>query len=431
MAKKLRILHVTQRYLPALGGSELHLAALSARLVGRGHAVTVATTDALDFELFWDSRARRLTAREDVIDGVRVLRFPVRHLPVPRVSYPAWRRLLWLLTRTPFPPTPWVQRLARFTPWVPDLSAWLAHTEERFDVVGGMTIVFEPLIAAAQAFARRTGAPFVVYPLTHLGAGRAPGADPVSCFYTMRHQVELVRGAALVMAQTATEAQFYTGRGVPQRAITVAGPGVDPASLAGGQGERLRARLNIRGTLVAALSSMSYDKGTVHLMQAVRRLRARGEAVELVLAGSPTAEFRRVWESLSQEERAGIHLLGPVDEATKRDLLDALDIFALPSRTDSFGIAYLEAWLYAKPVIGAQVWGIADVIRHAQDGLLVPFGDVDALAEAIRTLARDPALAARLGEQGRRKTLAAHTWERKADLTEQAYLRLASAAGDA
>ena len=48
----MQILHVTQRFWPAVGGSEIHLKELSTRLVADGHHVTVLTTDALDFELF-------------------------------------------------------------------------------------------------------------------------------------------------------------------------------------------------------------------------------------------------------------------------------------------------------------------------------------------------------------------------------------------
>ena len=146
----MRILHVTQRYLPAIGGSELHLAELSARFAADGHAVTVVTTDALDFELFWNTRARRIAEPESVIDGVRALRFPVRHLPVPQLAYPIVRRLLWLLTRSSTTPLSWVNHLARFTPWTPELLTWLANTPEDFDLVAGMTIVFEPLLVNTQ-----------------------------------------------------------------------------------------------------------------------------------------------------------------------------------------------------------------------------------------------------------------------------------------
>ncbi|MFN8515884.1 MAG: glycosyltransferase [Chloroflexia bacterium] len=59
-------------------------------------------------------------------------------------------------------------------------------------------------------------------------------------------------------------------------------------------------------------------------------------------------------------------------------MLAAASIFALPSRTDSFGITFLEAWCNGVPVIGARAGSIPDVIDDGEDELLVPFGDVPA-----------------------------------------------------
>ena len=84
----------------------------------------------------------------------------------------------------------------------------------------------------------------------------------------------------------------------------------------------------------------------------------------------------------------------------------------MPSRTDSFGITYLEAWCYGLPVIGARAGGVPDVIDDGQDGVLVEFGDVAALADAISRLLHDRVEAQRLGATGRAKVLRELTWDR-------------------
>jgi len=127
--------------------------------------VTVLTSDAKDFELFWHPKAGRFSEREVWHDGVRILRFPVRHLPASSLAYPAIRRLLWILSAIKPVPVAAMSYLARVTPWMPDLWRWLRETEEPFDVVGGMTITFEPLLEAGLRFARRRQVPYVVYPL--------------------------------------------------------------------------------------------------------------------------------------------------------------------------------------------------------------------------------------------------------------------------
>ena len=420
----MRILHLIQRFWPARGGAEIHLGKISAYLAQAGHEVTVVTTDALDFELFWEPERRRVTEAVTLHEGVQIRRFPVRHLPFPALAYPAIRRLLWIFSRVKPLPVPLLHRLARFTPWVPDLWSWLEQTEESFDLVAGMTICFEPLIEAGLRFAQQHDIPFVIYPLTHLGAGSAPAQDALSRFYTMRHQLDLVRMSRAVAAQTAAEKDFLVSQGVKKERIAVVGAGVDPQEVLGGNGERFREQHSIRGPMVLSISSMSYDKGTVHTVEAVRHLWETGQQVKLVLIGSVLEPFRHFINGLPATDQERIHLLGFVGEQEKRDALAASDMFVMPSRTDSFGIAYLEAWLYQKPVIGARTWGVMDVISAGQDGLLVPFGDVSALSEAITYLLDHPDQAAMMGIRGEEKVMQYHTWAHKLSQIAELYMRI-------
>lgn len=421
----MRILHITQRYWPAYGGAEVHLAELSARLAGAGHEVTVLTTDALDLETFWNPRRRHIPEQTEVHQGVRILRFPLRYLPWPGLSYPGMRRLLWLLSRLQLAPVAALHWVARYAPWCPRLWQWLASTDELFDLIAGMNIVFEPFMAAGLSFARRRGIPFVCFPLTHLGAGPQPGNDPPSRFYTMRHQVDLVRRSDAVAVQTPTEQAFYCEQGVAPERIRVIGAGVNPDEVLGGEGARFRQQYGLARPIVAFLSAMAYDKGAVTTVEAVRRLWAGGRDLHLVLAGSLMTPFRHYLDRLPATDRARILVLPGIAEAEKRDLLAACDLLVMPSRVDSFGIVYLEAWLYRKPVIGARAWGIGDLISDGEDGLLVPFGDDGALAGAIARLLDHPAQARLMGERGEAKVYRSHTWAHKFALVDALYRELA------
>ncbi|MDX1664106.1 MAG: glycosyltransferase family 4 protein [Candidatus Promineifilaceae bacterium] len=419
----MRILHVSQRYHPARGGAEVHLAALSSRLAAAGHHVTVVTTNLRSFEGFWEPGREIVPEAEAVVDGVRVLRFPVRHLPLAPRSYHAVRRLLWLASRLPVPARA-MARLARLTPWIPELWRWLGRTREPFDIVAGMALPYETLLWAALHFARRRQIPFVLYPLTHLGAGPRPGADALSQFYTLRHQVAVVRASDRVIAQTTAERDFYVSRGVSAARITVVGSGVDPEEVVGGCAERALVRHRLRRPLLFSLGTMSHDKGTVDLVETVRRLWDEGRSVSLALAGPLTTAFERYLAALPEVERRRLCLLGPIDDDEKRDLLAACDLFVMPSRVDSFGIVYLEAWLYGKAVIGANAWGVNSVIDDGEDGLLVPFGDRRALAEAITALLDDPQRAAKMGMRGKQKVYRSHTWQQKYEQVAAIYQRL-------
>lgn len=419
----MRVLHSAPRYWPGLGGIETYLREFSERLARDGHSVTVATTDAHDTAYFWDPRARRHAECTLTHQGVRVLRFPLRHLPGAPLTYSLWRYLaLWGLSH--FLPIPWLNRLARYTPWSPDLWHWVETTPERFDLVAAIGVLYEPFVLAAERAARRWGVPFVVYPLTHLGAASRPAADRVSRYYTMRHQTAAVLRADLAITITPTEAAFYTARGLPPNRVQVVAGGVNPPELAGGDAARFATAHNLHAPVVTFLSALAYDKGATHVVEAVRRLWQAGHSLHLVMAGTQWPDFQRYLAGLPPADRARIHLLGPITEADKRDLLAATDVLVMPSRTDSFGIVYLEAWFYGKPVIGAQAWGMSDVIQPGVDGVLVPFGDVGALARELADLLADPARRAALGEAGRQKVLARYTWEQQYAVVRAAYQHL-------
>lgn len=408
----MRILNLISRYYPAHGGAERHLQQIAQWQAAAGHRVTVLTSDALPFELFWQPGLPRVPLAEEEHEGVRIVRLPVRHLPLAPTSYRATRRLLWLLSRLPLP-TSISHRAARRTPYVPALRPWLNAVAEPFDLVVGVNICYETFLEAGWQFARRRRIPFMVHPFTHLGAGAQPGQDAISQFYTMRHQVDLIRASQAAVMMTAAEQQFYVNQGILPARLPILGTGVDPADVSGGDGERWRWQHGVKQPLLLSLGTLSIDKGTVQTVEAVRMLWRQGMQVALALAGSITAPFQRYLDNLPAADRARLLVLGPIDDAARRDLLAACELLVMPSRVDSFGIVYLEAWLAGKPVIGAEAWGVKDgVITPGQDGLLVPFGDVPALAAAAARLLHNPDMAAEMGRQGQAKVYAQHTWER-------------------
>lgn len=78
-------------------------------------------------------------------------------------------------------------------------------------------------------------------------------------------------------------------------------------------------------------------------------------------------------------------------------VMNALDVFVLPSHGEPFGIVVLEAMAAARPIVATNAGGVPDIVRDGQEALLVPAGDVDAMADAIARLLAEDELAARLG----------------------------------
>ncbi|MHB8648192.1 MAG: glycosyltransferase family 4 protein [Thermomicrobiales bacterium] len=407
-----RLLHLVQRYAPYEGGSENYVRELSERFAAAGDAVTVATTDAWDLEYFWNPHARRVDApAEEVLQGVRVLRFPVHHYPASALGYRVLRRAMAEASRLPSLPGRdlLLRRGGTFAPWVPALHHWLYRHATEFDLVHVVNISLESTVIAGASAARRAGIPFVVTPFIHLGV---PGDRAVVRYYAMPHQMRLLREADATIVQTEQEGAFLAARGISEAALHRIGVGVHIADVTGGDAARARQAYDLRGSVVYFSGTAAADKGTYDLVAAMRLHWAEGREATLVLTGPMLSQARTFFAQLPPEESARVRMLGFVEKKTQADVLAAADVLALPSRTDSFGIVFLDAWANGKPVIGARAGGIPGVISDGVDGLLVPYSDVPALAHALRRVLDDPTLAHRMGEAGRQKVLDRYTWDR-------------------
>jgi glycosyltransferase involved in cell wall biosynthesis len=402
----MRIAVVNHRYAPFAGGSEQYAQEVAEAYARRGHIVHVITSNAFDLEYFWDPQRRPVEAawREEV-NGVTITRVPVRHYPCSSVVFRGGHRLLGEASRVARWAPPY-RLVARMLPWLPTLSAALTDIGP-LDVVLATNLGLEGPALTALRVARRQQAAFVLAPFVHLGAGDHAIARR---YVTMPHQLALLREANAVIAMTQREADFLTSVGVAEQRIVVAGAGFHPAHVTGGDASAFRSRYELRGPLVGALGALAPEKGSIDLVRAVQQLRRAGKAVELVLAGPALSAFERWHERLSAAERAGVHVLGVIDAATRRDMLSALDVLALPSRTESFGIVFPEAWANGKPVVGADAGAIPDLVQDGVNGLLTRFGDVAGLAEALRRLLTDQGLAQRLGAAGQQLALTRYTW---------------------
>lgn len=414
----MNILHVVQLYHPVQTGSARYFIEIGARFVQDGHQVTVLATDAYDLEHFWMAGKRRAEPTEEWHQGVRIVRLPVRRMPGPPIVYPIVRRLMVELSRLPGS-TPLLRRLAMLTPQLPGFAPFLrAHTAAPFDLIHTTNITLDFAIIPAFAFAKRHHIPFFCTPLMHLGV---PDDRSLLRYYSMRHQLDILRHSDCVLTMTNIERDFLAARGVPKQRLRRVGVGVTPAEIAGGDGARFRAEQQIDGPIVLAIGAMAADKGTPHVVAAMQQLWARGSDATLVLIGAPLDHFRASYDKLTPDIRARTRLLAYAPEQVKRDALAAATLLALPSRTDSFGIAFLEAWVYGLPVVGARAGGIPDVIDEGRDGLLVTFGDVDALTAAFARLLANPADSQRLGAAGRVKVLREMTWDMVYQRVRKAY----------
>jgi len=162
--------------------------------------------------------------------------------------------------------------------------------------------------------------------------------------------------------------------------------------------------------VVGIIAHLQSHKGQGYMLEAMQRLRAGGLPARLVLVGDGPDRL------LLQQQTARLGLQDCVHFAGYRSdmnqALSALDLLVLPSSWEGFGLILAEGMYKGLPAISTNVGGSAEVIEDGKTGLLVPFGDVERLASAARTILADPVRAAEMGMAGRRRVEEKFTLDR-------------------
>ncbi len=176
---------------------------------------------------------------------------------------------------------------------------------------------------------------------------------------------------------------------------------------------------------VGTLARLHPVKGLDVLVDALALLRPEAPDLEATIVGEGP-ERAALERRIAERGLAGrVRLAGHRDDVAAA--LAALDVFVLPSRSEAFPNAAIEAMASALPVIASEVGGVPELIEDGRSGLLVPPGRPDALARAILELTRRPERARAMGRRGRADVLARFSFDRMVAGFEALYLEIAAA----
>lgn len=210
----------------------------------------------------------------------------------------------------------------------------------------------------------------------------------------------------------------------PERFVEVPN-GVDAESFCPGDPTPARIGLGLPRNATVALFCATLDAAHLTkrldlLLEALRRA-TRSDLRLLVVGGGPLERrYRGLARELGVADRVIFAGTRPFRELPA--LYRAADFLALPSELESFGIVALEALASGIPVLASSLPALRRLVSEGVDGFLVEPRDVDAFAAGLdRMAALDGAERRRMGAAGREKVLGRYTWERAAELLEDAY----------
>jgi glycosyltransferase involved in cell wall biosynthesis len=209
-------------------------------------------------------------------------------------------------------------------------------------------------------------------------------------------------------------------------AIEVIHNGVDVAEIEAVSGVNalaVRGRLGLppEGPALLCAGRFRHEKGHRYLIAALAELSRRDLRPTLVLAGTGPL-LQAVVDDVSDLGLLDqVKFVGHMNHRELMGMMAAADIVVIPSTHEGLSVTAEEALMLGRPVVASRTGGLQEVIEDASDGLLVPPGDVEALASAIERLIRDQALRARLSETGKVRAERLFSASRAATAHEQLF----------
>lgn len=282
---------------------------------------------------------------------------------------------------------------------VPDEVAFARASRFALQQFGNLDFILCHSHSAAYLGARRIGVPFGFFVHGDISDRPAGMYDARLTRFYRWVSPRAYRTADVVFVLAPYFVDFARRGGA--RRVELVPNGIDPAEI--GVGEELAAgdwRVAGAPLRVLFVGRLSVEKGLEKLLDAVDSL---GDAVTLTIVGDgPFAPL------VQNDPR--VQFLGARPRASLGAIYRAHDVFCSPARSETFGLVIAEALVSGVPVVATHVGGIPTLVAHEHNGLLVPPEDAQALADALRRLANDEALRARLAANARASVLPRFAW---------------------
>ncbi len=178
----------------------------------------------------------------------------------------------------------------------------------------------------------------------------------------------------------------------------------------------------IPGRLITTASADVTMKGLVYLLEAVAKLRTERDDIELIVIGKPKEEGRTSRTLAELGLSGAVRFVSGVSEQRIVELYSEAELAVVPSLYEGFSLPAIEAMSCGVPLVATTGGALPEVVGADNDtALLVPPGDSDALAAALRRGLDDPALRDRIGAAGRQRIIERWSWQVTAVKTVEQY----------
>ena len=205
--------------------------------------------------------------------------------------------------------------------------------------------------------------------------------------------------------------------GVDPERLHVVPVGVDPETFLPVKGVQ-----PVKGQIITTASADVAMKGLVYLLEAVAKLRTEDPDVHLIVIGKPKEEGRTARTLADLGLTDAVQFVSGVSEERIVELYSESELAVVPSLYEGFSLPAIEAMSCSVCLVATTGGAIPEVVgKDGETALLVPPGDSEALAVALRRGLDDPELRARIGAAGRQRIIERWSWAVTADRTVEEY----------
>ena len=311
-------------------------------------------------------------------------------------------------------------KLARFT--FPLAVLRYARAARRagkpYDVIN----VHEPTGAAVALWKRQTGARIVVtsHGLESRGWQQKIADGGVSLKSRIAYPATVLWQARLALQRAdhvfclnSEDASALMGSGIPKERITRIFPAADPIFGLASHDYNQASTILFAGTWLPR-------KGIRELVMAFARVAAARPGVRLVVL-NPGMPDAAVLSYFPPELWKHVSCVRAAPEKGVAEVFAAADIYVLPSVFEGTPLTLMEAMWSGLPIVATDTCGMHDVLRHGDNGLLIPVHAAERLAQELQRLLDDPELRAKLGHAARADAIQHYTWQKSAQPVREAY----------
>jgi len=310
-----------------------------------------------------------------------------------------------------------------------DLLKWLNSNVEKFDIVH-IHALFSPVSSLSATICRQHKIPYILRPLGTLDPADLRKKKQLKQLYVALIERNNILGSVALHFTSAQEAEISARFGVDTYDLVIPLGVIPPESILGEDVDLILSQWSIprNKPLLLFMSRVDPKKGLDLLIPALEKLLAAGVDFHFVLAGTnpqdPVYEASIKTQIENSTLRSHTTVTGFVTGSAKTILLQAADLFVLPSYYENFGIAVAEAMVAGTPVVISDQVHIYPQVRDSESGWVVKT-DVAELVESIRQALSNPGESQRRGGNAKNYALQHFSWDAIAQQTIRAYQQCA------